>query len=120
MSNKRLFDKKCVFCMWDDALRSKEVFVADSIEDLMKFVEKGKEKHGVIESTSLDYPFLERTGSPSYRFCYYDPLYDVKKAYYKEGKTIQYWEEGWKDFKYEPMWSNNSVSYRIKPIEGGV
>ena len=117
MRRKRVFDKKCVFCMWDDALRCKDVFVADSLEDLVKFVEAGKEQNAVVESAHPNYPFLGRSDRHSYRYCYYDPLYAVKKAYYKDGRVIQYWEEGWKDFKYEPAWSNNSASYRIKPPE---
>lgn len=122
--SKKLFDKKCVFCMWDDALRCKDVFVADSLEDLMKFVEAGKEQDAVVESAHPNYPFLGRSDRHSYRYCYYDPLYAVKKAYYKEGKVVQYWDwmrNAWEDSGIrEPMWHMRVEYYRVKPHEGDV
>lgn len=118
MSRKRLFDKKCVFCMWDNSLRDKEVFAADFLDDLMNYVEEGEVQHTVVESANPNYPFLEH--DDSYRYCYYDPLYDVKRAYYKEGKVIQYWDwmrEVWEDVHNEPMWHMRVEYYRVKPIE---
>ena len=116
----KLWDKNCVFCTWDDNLKDKEVFVADFLSDLMDYVETDEKRYVVTESANIDYPFFEQTDR--YRYCYYDPLYDVKKAYYKDGKVIQYWDwarEVWEDVHSEPMLHMRIEYYRIKPIEGG-
>lgn len=52
-----------------------------------------------------------------------DPNYEVKKAYYKEGKKVQVGDYigNWADCHGEPHWSDN-CKYRIKPecpCEGG-
>lgn len=121
--SKELFDKKYVFCMWDDKLSGKEVFVANYISDLMEYVDEDNiscRRDYVLDSNAVDWPFavhnsLEEVGE--YKYCYYDPLYDIKRAYYKEGRTIQYWDEEyllWKDVQHEPNWDLGSIKYRIK------
>lgn len=116
-----LFDKKFVHFMWDDELEGKEVFVADSMEDLIFAVENdGK---CAVKTNALRYngnnvkPFhAYMLGANSYTFAYYDPNYEVKKAYYKEGKKVQVGDYigNWADCHGEPHWSDN-CKYRIKP-----
>lgn len=87
------FKKEFVRFMWDDKLEGKEVFIGDNIDELINAVETDRKRHTVINALNLSFPFRladknERDGSPIYKFVYYDPLYDVKKAH-KEGKVIE-------------------------------
>ena len=122
MSGNKLFDKKFVRFLWEDELEDKDknLFVADNMPALIMRVEMGIAKGFVRKSQNADFPFF--TGTDNSRFCYYDPLYDVKKAYYKDGKVIQYWDwarEVWEDVHNEPMWHMRVEYYRVKPIEEG-
>lgn len=96
----KLFDKRFVHFMWDDSLDDKEGFFADDAQALLVRVNSdytnfyGK----VCRSETLSYPFARGkdvdtldvdTLDVAYRFFYYDPNYEVKKAY-AEGKQVQY------------------------------
>lgn len=111
-----LFDKKFVHFMWSDDLKGKPCFVADDIDDLQEEVMKGASTH-IVHALDQDvltsFPF--ETITDYYRFAYYDPNYEVKKAY-AEGKKIQYLstENEWLDCRDEPEWAVN-IKYRIKP-----
>ena len=83
-----LFDKEFVRFMWDDELEGKEVFVADNINSLIERVEKGASIYKVRWSRDNGMPF-EGDDLVRYRFAYYDPNYEVKKAF-NEGKKVQY------------------------------
>ena len=128
MSGKKLWDKKFVYCVWDDRLKGNYVFVADYVSDLMDYVEQDEvscKRHLVEESRVIDFPFAVYDDNPfsfetvdRKRYCYFDPVYDFKKAYYKEGKKIQMWDwarEVWEDVESEPDWGKKPEFYRVKP-----
>ena len=113
------FEDKFVHFRWDDELKGKMVFFADSIKDLEENVCTGSEEMKILDGRipNSDYPLV--VGRSSWKFVYYDPNYDIKIAY-EEGKTIQYKAKDtgrWCD------WDNSlgkcpfldDVEYRIKP-----
>lgn len=117
-----LFDKKFVYFMWDDELKGKKCFVADGIALLIRNVEKGfaescneSDLCEVEEGSTLTFPF-RKIGGTDFAFAYYDPNYEVKRAY-NEGKTVQVrCANGiWSDTQIPP-WSD-ACEYRIKPEE---
>lgn len=83
------FEKEFVYFMWDKALEGEPVFIGDSIDGLVKAVEEEWSRHVTVDNESLAYPFRVRTsGGAPYRFVYFDPLFDIKKAY-AEGQEIE-------------------------------
>ena len=115
-----LFDKKYVHFMWDNSLGGKEGFVADNIDTLSDSVENNDTTHSTVEqSDRLSYPFYVPFEGYCYRFFYYDPLYEYKRAF-NEGKTVQikdHIHNDWKDVKYEHvLWgvTADTGEYRIK------
>ena len=115
-----LFDKKFVRFMWDDELKGKKCFIADEIDDLRGIVENGAEfdLRVVLSSGNESAPFQSVKGVYAWRFAYYDPNYEVKKAYNK-GKPIQVTLKGtdkWSDLYCKPTWDIN-LEYRVKPKE---
>ena len=107
-----LFDEKFVHFMWDDELEGKACFVSDDIDTLREEVTKGISRDIVHEHRTnipTSYPF--ETIADYYRFAYYDPNYEVKKAY-TEGKKIQY------KFPRGERWHDMSES-AIKDIASG-
>lgn len=117
-----LFDKKFVHFMWDDELEGKECFFADNIKDLKECVENGRYIRIVFNSRDECAPFgKESNRAIRFKFCYYDPLYYVKRAYYVEGKTIQCFDVAgdgkWDDVGCEPSWKLLPGNYRVKPCE---
>lgn len=111
-----LFDKKFVHFMWDDELRGKDCFIADNIDGLKTHVNDYSDDHTtrVIDSENTDFPFHEPDGN-SWRFCYYDPNYFVKKAFTK-GKQIQIKNgKTWYTIS-DPEWLDDA-EYRVKPKE---
>lgn len=89
--------------------------VSDDIYKLKRYV-NGEEIniYEVSKSSNDKYPF--RVSGTDFRFCYYDPYYEIKRAYL-EGKQIQYRavDTGeWCDcFGYPSFFPNSE--YRIKP-----
>ena len=112
-----LFNANFVHFMWDDTLKGKKGFFADSIYDLRHRVNDNSKLYSsaVSLSDSVSMPFIDKDECP-YMFFYYDPNYDVKRAY-NEGKQIQYRLKnegtGWFDCEGEPWWSAD-CEYRIK------
>lgn len=92
-----LYNKKYVYFEWDDELEGKKGFVADDVYVLKRNVEENREEwYGEIcrqtIHTNQNYPFEfipdDSDDSSFFRFCYYDPDYEVKRAFF-DGKTIQ-------------------------------
>lgn len=119
------FEKKYVYCFWDDKLEGKKAFVANSIGVLKDNVEQNDDdwfgeisENTDIGHTSCPFEMKDINGIKNcYQFCYYDPFYELKISYQK-GKTIQYFSKPkgiWLDCK-EPLW-NPSYEYRVKPNE---
>ena len=126
-----LFDKKFVHFMWDDELEGKKCFVKDCIDELVDIVEKGgsdvsQEAERSVSDAMQEVRYSGKPYSPfhifsdgehyDFVFAYYDPNYEVKKAF-NEGKKVQAKEMGslvdWADCD-KPIWSEDFL-YRIKP-----
>ena len=77
----KLYDSKYVHFEWSDELIDKEVLAADNIASLIDKVNTASYPKIQIASagTNAEYPFLS-SNDVCYRFCYYDPLYDIKVA----------------------------------------
>ena len=110
-----LYDKKFVYFDWDDNLDGKQVMVSDDIYKLKRYV-NGEEvnTYEVSNSTDDKYPF--RVSGTAFRFCYYDPYYELRKAYL-EGKQIQFKGniDNWVDIAGIPLFNASPDEYRIKP-----
>lgn len=116
--DSKLFDKRFVHFMWDDELEGKKCFVADYIDTIQALVEKGDENTLYLVTCSNDErkPFRRRNRTATRQFAYYDPNYEVKKAF-NEGKPIQVTSKGtdkWLDLHCEPTWDLRD-EYRVKP-----
>ena len=116
-----LYNKEFVYFDWDDKLEGKKGFFSDNISDLKRYVKDNRTKwYGVIckysRSDNVDVPFeiIDDSGwHCNFRFCYYDPYYEFRKAYL-EGKQLQFKSHNdWKDVECEPIF--NGDEYRIKP-----
>ena len=118
-----LYNPKFVHFEWSEDLKDKEGFYGDLIDELRADVRN----NGMIG-------VCDRLGDPGfpfhikddgiYRFFYYDPNYNIKWAYFKEGKVIQIRREGceWFDVRghYDPEFFDNDddrYEFRIKPEE---
>jgi len=125
MEERRIFDKKFVYFMWDEKLKDKECFVSDDIKMLELRVENN-DRNSIYTvkcpSNNSYYPISVdpesnvngNSNAVDYRFVYYDPLYDIKWAW-KNGKTVQsLYQEEWIDNAY-PNWDNSCEEFRIKP-----
>ena len=93
-----LYDSRFVYFEWDDVLEGKDVFLADYISVLKDKVNDSVDAEKVRENDGGDFPFCNNEND-GYTFAYYDPNYEVKKAY-QDGKTIQYKYKSteWKDW----------------------
>lgn len=112
-----LFDPKFIRTKKDDALIGKYVFFSDSLDDMISYVE-----HDVGSSflVCFDYDndgkfcgFKVSASPDTWKFVYYDPLYEIKAAY-NQGKQIQKKQCGeWENIT-NPSWSSD-IEYRIAP-----
>lgn len=116
-----LYDSNYVYFDWDNNLEGKKGFFADNIDDLKQNVKDNRILwYGKIYcSNNPIYPFKfidEEGNSNSFRFCYYDPYYEFRRAYF-EGKQLQYKtpDGDWEDIVGEPTFLGDE--YRIKPDE---
>lgn len=90
MNDMTLYNKKYVYFEWDDELEGKKGFVADNVFSLKNCVNNGNYYEVLCKSQDLTtaYPFSQSDIDSTYVFAYYDPDYEVKKAFF-DGKTIQ-------------------------------
>lgn len=112
------FEKEFVKFMWESELRGEQVFIGDSVDALCTAVEQEWSRYMVEDNNSLAYPFrVASAGGAPYRFVYYDPLYDIKKAY-AEGQEIEVRDietGGWRDPEGELYFvPERKGDYRIK------
>lgn len=127
-----LFDPKFVSFIWDSSLSGLKGFFAQDIGDLQKFVNENirfvsktsQPCFGTVEESSFEtsHPFnlVWYTYQPTirmtrmFRFFYYDPLYDIKRAWL-EGDIVECRTEDsdWV-FALNPCWDSN-LQYRISP-----
>ena len=111
----KLFDKRFVHFMWANELKGKRGFLSSGIDTLIKMVNEDSDRTEIQKGCERDLPFCKHI-TVECRLAYYDPNYEVKKAYYKEGKKVQVGDYigNWADCHGEPHWSDN-CKYRIKP-----
>ena len=118
-----LYNKEFVYFDWDDNLEGKKGFFGDSINHLKLNVKDnrtmfyGEICHNVNTNTDYPFRFIDGYGSSHcFRFCYYDPYYEFRKAYL-EGKQTQFKDStgNWRDVEGEPIFTRDE--YRIKPSE---
>jgi len=122
----KFFDKQFLVMPDDKDAIGKKVFYNDNLHGLIKDVENGNFNNvGVLDSiddADCDCCFVVADvgwNLAYWQFVYYDPNYDVKVAYYKKGKQIQFKShivDNWSDCCVEPCWDDN-CDYRIKPDE---
>ena len=117
---ENLFNKKFVHFLWEDELKGKEGFFAHDINSLKGRVNNGEAEYiGRVRFGDMVFPFNKDCNRGDYRFFYYDPNYECKKAY-AEGKQIEYeLEDGkWYDLNdgNKPNWDSD-YNFRIKPEE---
>lgn len=118
---KTIFNPKFVHFMWDDSLEGKEGFTAHNIDVLRDAVEKNElnRRCTVTKSGGDDRPFKAES-LICFRFFYYDPHYEYKKAWL-DGKKVQHMttinvKNGWADVTDDWAWDiNHDTQYRIKP-----
>ena len=123
-----IFDPKYVHFTWDDSLKDKLVFYGDSVGEVKTEVEGCKLgsrdiccKYTADDSYPFDIKDVRDGIITHWQFVYYDPNYEVKVAYYKEGKQIQFkshdvMDNKWGDCTVEPLW-DDACDYRVKPDE---
>lgn len=116
-----LFNKEFVYFDWDDKLEGKKGFFTDNIKELKLYVKNNTTSwYGeILKNSDPDslYPFetIDEAGwHRSFKFCYYDPHYEFRKAYL-EGKQLQFKDcaGNWRDVAGEPVFTRDE--YRIKP-----
>jgi len=120
---KYLFNPKYICYTWDDSLKGKEVWYGDSVSSLEDGVQSMNPLRGTVVGHTVDdneRPFIVKginDLSSRWRYVYYDPNYDIKVAYYKRHKQVQYRKANgqWENVAV-PVWSENDV-YRVKPEE---
>jgi hypothetical protein len=93
-------------------------FMEDGIGLLERKVADGV-GNTIHKADSIGYPFKSDDGT-GWRFAYYDPLYEYKRAWL-EGKKVQYMttinvKNGWADITEDWAWSLDT-QYRIKPAK---
>jgi len=136
-----LYNPKFVHFDWDEDLKGKKGFFACDIGTIKKELHyKGPCMMGTLlqYSDNESRPFVVKFqgGSGEWRFFYYDPNFEIKWAYFKEGKHIQIRRDSmdtWKDLCSfgetgttidvvianikGPGYFDDDFEYRIKPEE---
>lgn len=112
----QMFDKRFVHFMWDDALKGKEGFFADSIDDLIVHVNKNTYNKDELIGSDGYYHFVSRNDE-IWTFFYHDPLYEYRWAH-EHGKKVQVNLplSGWSDMLKDWTW-DYSMEYRIVDVE---
>jgi len=117
-----LYDKKYVYFEWDDELEGKKGFVATDILHIKKQVSECTDTMTELHHSSNNIkPFATKYYDSNYTFAYYDPNYEVKKAY-NESEKLQ-WKyrdkEDWNDWDNDscPTFFDDTTGYelRVKP-----
>lgn len=116
-----LFDKKFVHFLWDDELEGKTGIVSNDIKCLRDYVNNKSFDLELIEQSNDESQPFKTVDGIKFRFAYYDPNYEVKKAF-NEGKTIQLQisESYWKCISSYPdllFACNTHGILRVKPEE---
>jgi hypothetical protein len=125
-----LYNKKYVYLEWDDILEGKKCILADDIDTLKNYVNYDCELQDVQKEIKHEYygkyfTTKENDFDVVYRFAYYDPNLEVKRALIN-GKSVQYYSEfgKWTDLRlwgsienYLDMEDWDKREWRVKPTE---
>lgn len=109
------FNEKYIYVKWSDELDGKHVFFADHSLYLKERVENNDIRYYKEVTRGGSYlPFRTRYTEECWKFCYYDPCYEIKVAQ-EQGKTIQYLDGHgeWQDMGEWEFFDH--IEYRIKP-----
>ena len=120
-SSSGLFDECYIFRDWDDCLRCQLVFVGDSVCSLEGHFREG-EPILVYPSDDFDFPFFADDFCCHFRFVYYDPLLEFKRAR-ADGKVIEVLDGGqWLEVPADERLFLEPHLYRIRPefVSGSV
>lgn len=116
----KLFDKRFVHFMWDDELKGKTGHMSNDIKCLCDYVNNNPSAIELIEHSSDESQPFQTTDGIRFRFAYYDPNYEVKKAFNEE-KKVQILLPGgvdWRDVEDEDAlerYIEEGRQFRIKP-----
>ena len=130
MITNKLYNKKYVYLEWDDILEGKKCILADDIDTLKNYVNYDCELRDVQKEIKHEYygkyfTTKENDFDVVYRFAYYDPNLEVKRALIN-GKSVQYCSEfgKWTDLRlwgsienYLDMEDWDEREWRVKPTE---
>ena len=116
-----VFEKKYIYCLWDDTLASKEAFFAEDVMNLRLNVEHNDNDYRDVLRFSGDemQPFKSKKACmTNWKFAYYDPLYEWRLAA-EQGETVQIlFKDTWQDVLPDHDWiKHENETYRIKPKE---
>lgn len=110
-----LYNKEFIYFEWEDKLKGKKGFFANTINELKSKIESGFELLEChFSNNQTGFHFSNSISNSAYQFFYYDPYYEFRKAYL-EGKLLQFKDcsGNWEDVAGEPLFKNGE--YRIKP-----
>lgn len=110
------FEDRFLHRVYDESLKGKRVFYADSIPELAKYVEDNDERFvgTVIGTNNTTYSFHIKD-KENYMFVYFDPYYELKIAYERGYRILALHTSGiWVTIK-NPNWSYPPEHYKIKP-----
>lgn len=103
--NYKYFDSKFMKYNYEPELQGKDIFVANSYRLLREAIENNDSKYKVTGDDDLK----------KYTFFYFDPNYNVKRAFYEDHKKLEVKKSKigkWlKDFT--PEWKDNYI-YRLR------
>lgn len=110
-----MFDKRFVHFMWDDSLKGKVGFFADSIEELIEAVNRNASDKDSVKVGGGSFPFCSETDT-AWKFFYHDPLYEYRWVHeHEQGKKkvqVKLPLSGWSDMPKDWTW-DYSCEYRI-------
>ncbi len=113
-----LYNEEFVYFDWDDKLDGKKGFVAQNIASLKSQVNDGPKTMVTLSGSDDDVCpftyFCDGEITCDYQFAYYDPYYELRKAYL-EGKQLQFKNVNgeWIAVDGAPLFTNDE--YRVKP-----
>lgn len=106
---------------WSDDLIGKKAVMFDHVSNLKDLFGNGMppEEENCLKSGDRHFPFMasREDGSPMFRFCYFDPLYEYKRAHLL-GKKVECRRSGligWQPVDEDCLWEAENWEYRIIP-----
>lgn len=114
------FDAKFVHFMWKDELYGEKAFFSNDIDQLKHYVEfNDTDRMGSVQySFEKSNPFKMDESGKHFKFVYFDPHYELKRAFEKGEKIeVDFFNNGKWTVITNPTWDNEPERYRIKKNE---